>query len=766
MGKVSESVSKRSGRGGRKPIKRIALIGNFLPRRCGIATYTTDSYQALRDRFPDLAVDVYAMNDRGRSYDYPPAVTGHIDQDALAGYIATARAIEASGADVVWLQHEYGIFGGAAGDHILKLLDRVTAPVIVTLHTVLEKPSADERRVLDALIARASKLIVMADRGRDILETVYGASPRQIAVIPHGIPDRPLAVPDEGKPAFGLDGHRVILTFGLLSPTKGVETMIAALPAIVDRFPDTLYVILGATHPHLVAHEGEAYRDRLIAQARDLGVADNIRWVNSFVETDELLDYIAAADIYVTPYLNPAQVTSGTLAYAVGLGKPVVSTPYVHASELLAGGHGLLVNFGDSVRFADAAIDLFSDEDGREALRQRAYALGRTMIWPRLAERAHALFEEVLQAQPRRIATDIAEPIPAVADFRGIERLSDDTGMLQHSFFSVPDRAHGYCVDDNARALMLMSQATHLDDSVYDRWIPVFAAFVHAAWNPQTARFRNFMAFDRTWLEDKGSEDSCGRTLWALGVVARDGRRADNRRWASALFDQVAGHAFSLGSPRARAFCMLAGIAMLEAHPGHGLATRMIETFGSEIRALVEAQRRPDWAWFETVLAYDNCRLPEALIRAGMLLKRDDLLDCGVETLNWICAQQTSPEGNFQAVGSESFGRPHAPPLPFDQQPLEAWATIDACDAAFMATGDQRWREEAVRAYRWFIGDNDLAVRLADPAIGECYDGLTPVGVNENRGAESVLAFHFATIGINRLLKESRHGQYLRLAAE
>jgi hypothetical protein len=523
---------------------------------------------------------------------------------------------------------------------------------------------------------------------------------------------------------------------------------------------------VGATHPNLVAHEGERYRDSLRMLATSLGVAANIRWVNAFLDNEELLDYLTAADIYITPYLNPDQVTSGTLSYAVGLGKAVVSTPYVHAKELLADGHGVLVDFGSSDAIADAVIDLFSDDDARQALCMRTYALGRTMIWPSLAEAAMALFGEVVSSKPGRILATAREPIPDWADFRAIERMSDSTGMLQHSVYSVPDRDHGYCVDDNARALMLMSQLRHLDDATHDKWWTIYAAFVQGAWNPETASFRNFMGFDRCWLETRGSDDSCGRTLWALGVTARDGRHDEMRHWASSLFDQVAPHGTAFQSPRSRAFMMLAAAAMLEAHPGHSLSRQMLSDYGDELMVLVDEARRPDWAWFEIVLAYDNCRLPEALLRAGKALGRPDFIARGIETLDWIVKQQTSDEGRFRPVGSESFGRPYAPPLQFDQQPLEAQATIDACQIAFEVSADVRWKEEATRAYRWFLGENDLSAPLADPASGECFDGLTPVGPNRNRGAESVLAFHFATIAINRLLKDSAAGQYLRVAAE
>ena len=733
-------------------VNHIALIGNFLPRQCGIATFTTDTYQALRARFPDTRVDVYAMDDHPGRYAYPEAVTAAIPQHDLSAYVATARRIEESGAQVLWLQHEYGIFGGEAGGHIFALLDRLTIPLIVTLHTVLEKPSASERTVLEGLLRRAAKVIVMAERGREILERVYGASSKSIVTIPHGVPDRPFAEPDAFKTRFGWDGKRVILTFGLLAPGKGIETIVEAMPAVVEKNPDAMYIVLGATHPNLVAHEGEKYRDSLKARAAELGVGDNVAFIDAFVDHDDLIDYLQAADIYATPYLNPAQITSGTLSYAVGVGKAVISTPYVHATEILADGHGVLVDFRDSAAFAREINNLLGSARNLGRLSSRAYARGRTMIWPRVVEQAMDEIATSIAIQPRRLRgggdTDTKVLPPEIA---AVERMSDSTGMLQHSIYSVPDRRHGYCIDDNARALMLMSAVPELDAATRDKWTTIYASFVQYAWNPEARRFRNFMNFDRTWCEDVGSEDSNGRTLWALGVTARDAHEAKHRDWARAMFDSTATLALELESPRAQAFAMLGAAAMLEASPRHELATQILRRFPDEHLKLLDAARRPEWGWFEIVLAYDNARLPEAMLRAGVALHRPDLVACGIDTLEWIVAKQTAPEGHFRAVGSESFGRIYAEPLPFDQQPLEAQATIDACAAAFDATGDARWYDEAKRAYDWYLGVNDLDLPLATQRDGGCFDGLMPTGLNRNQGAESILALQLASCSISGL---------------
>ena len=509
--KLLSALNTAPGDAAPTAINRIALLGNFLPRRCGIATFTTDIYRALETRFPEISVDVWAMNDGPNRYDYPDTVTGSIDADDPESYRAAAREIEASNPELLWIQHEFGIFGGSAGEFLLPLLERMTCPVAATLHTILSEPDADQRRVMDTLVERCQSLIVMAEEGRRILIDTYGADPEKVAVIPHGIPDRAFGPTEPMKERLGLTGYDVILTFGLLSNGKGIETMIEAMPAIVARFPKTLYVVLGATHPHTVAREGESYREQLKAQADALAVGDNIRWVDSFVETSEVLDYLEAADIYATPYLNPSQITSGTLAYAVGLGKPVVSTPYVHARELLANDHGRLVGFGDSTGFADAIIGLLSDREALEVLRERTYALGRTMIWPRFAEASLAEFNKIPGDQAPRLETVNSRAIPARLPLKAIERLSDLTGMMQHSVFSIPDRAHGYCVDDNARALILMCRNKAFPPDDRAKWTQIYAAFVQHAWNPDTQAFRNFMGFNRMWLEDVGSCDSRDR---------------------------------------------------------------------------------------------------------------------------------------------------------------------------------------------------------------------------------------------------------------
>lgn len=721
--------------GGSHVPQHIAIVGCFRPRLCGIATYTADVHDHLLRERPGMQVDIYAMRTR-RTDPVDGAVVRSIDCDDSDAYRAAADAINASGAEVVWLQHEFGIFGGPDGELVLELVDRIAAPLVVTLHTILPDPSERQRQIMQRLVARASRLVSMSDHGQDLLTSIYGADRRQVVRIEHGTPDRPFEAVSPLRRKLGIENRPVLSTFGLIGPGKGLENAIRALPAIAARHPDVLYRIVGATHPNLIAHEGESYRASLEALAEELGVTGNIAWENRFLDTLEFLDQIELCDIYLAPYPNLAQITSGTLAYAVALGRAVVSTPFVHARELLAQDVGVLLPDASSEAISAAVLDLLADPAELAAVRQRAYRRGRQTAWPAVAAQSAALLAEVAVHRPPRAPRN--EPA-----MDAVRLLSDDTGILQHATGVIPDRAHGYCIDDNARALMLENLAGRTVPPMRDKWAMRYAAFVQHAWNADRQRFRNFMSFDRRWLEDEGSEDSNGRALWALGHTAARARTSDIGDWAMGLFDRTAPIVEGFGSPRAIAFAMLGACEVLDRDPAHELA-RSIASRGAEfLRGLHQSASRPDWIWFEDCLAYDNARLSEALIRAALHLREPEYRAIGLATLEWLCGHQTGTQGQFRPVGSQGFGRA-GDVLPFDQQPVDAWATIDGCAAAYSATRAELWVDAAEAAWAWFHGANDRGLALADPASGRCRDGVTPRGINANAGAESVLAFHLA----------------------
>ncbi len=739
------------------PFGHIALIGNALPRKCGLATYTSHVADALRQRYPRMRLDHYAMDDGTGDFYPDPIIT--IDADSLDSYHAAAERIEASGAEAIWLQHEYGIFGGEAGSHILELVGATDLPLVLTLHTVLEEPSEEQEVVLRRLVDRAERTIVMASRGAEILKRRYGVPDERLRTIPHGVPDRPLRDPDELKQRFGWSGRKVLMTFGLLAPDKGIRYMIEAMPAIIADHPEALYEVVGATHPNQVRHEGERHRRMLKDLARDLGVEEHVRFVDRFVEQEELLDMLQAADIYVTPYLNMSQVTSGTLSYAVAVGKPVIATPYIHAREILGDGHGILVPRSNPAALANAALDLLGDELRRMELARLAYRRGRTMLWPRVVEQSLAGLPESEQRAPAQGSRARAAMLPLTA----IERMSDAVGIIQHAVHSVPDRAHGYCIDDNARALMLMVRRGGNDASA--ALASTYAAFVQHGWHQSRSRFRNFMGFDRRWLEESGSEDSNGRTIWALGVAAARSPWPSIQGWAEKLFNETAEMGLELKAPRARAFAAFGAMEMLHAHGDHEQARALVRQSCDQLMQLMARHAREDWHWFEPSLAYDNARLPESLIRGGKLLRDPHMVERGLAALSWLVSRQTSPRGCFRPVGCKSFGRDYAPPLAFDQQPLEASATIDAAAAAFLATGEEKWRGVAENAFGWFFGNNDAGIPLADAADGSCFDGLMATGINRNQGAESILSLHLASQTMREAFAHRKQAGHSRASA-
>jgi len=743
------------------PLRRIAVIGNSLPRRCGIATFTTDLQRAIANSQPNLQACIVAMTDHDQTYDYPASVTLQIKDDSIEEYVRAAAFLNAGRFDIACLQHEFGIFGGEAGAHILELLSRLTIPVVTTLHTVLAKPTAAQRAVMERIVEASSKIIVMANKGRELLHSVYRVPDEKIEIIAHGIPDFPLVEPDAAKAKLGFSNRAVILTFGLLSPSKGIEVMIDAMPSILKQRPDAVYVVLGATHPNLVRDQGEAYRESLMTRVRELGIENNVVFLDRFVDQATLLGFISTCDVYVTPYLNEAQMTSGTLAYSFGLGKPVVSTPYWHARELLADGRGVLVPFGDAAGIGNAIAQLLTDDPRRQAMRERAYAASRSMTWERTAERYMTAFENARQGHwlkliARTEPDAIAPPGPAAPAMQTGHLLSmcDDTGLFQHAVHSVPDRSHGYCVDDNARALLLACALNEPGEQpLADVLTARFAAFVQHAWNPDTGRFRNFMGFNRTWLEDKGSEDSHGRTLWALGEAARGDASPSRRRWATALFAQALTTAESFRSPRAWAFTLLGLDAYCAAAPDDLHATEVRHSLADRLMSCLAFVETPDWVWFEGGLAYDNARLPQALMMTGMATQTPGYVDAGLRSLRWLMTQQTTPAGHFRPVGTASFGEQRQHPRAFDQQPVEATATIAACLTAWRADDDAEWKAMAARAFAWFLGSNDLALPLVDLHTGSCRDGLHPDRANENRGGESVVCYLLGLAEIRQLAR-------------
>lgn len=735
----------------RNPCK-VAFIGDYPPRRCGIATFTHDLREAVKSARPDWPCTVVAVTDPKRSYDYPAEVRFEIAEVEVESYVRAADFLNLAHADVLCVQHEFGIFGGVAGSHLIALLRRARKPLVTTLHTVLSDPTAEQRRVFDQVLACSTRLVVMAEKGAQLLREVYRVADEKIVIIPHGIPDLPFADPNFYKDQFAAEGRPVLLTFGLLSPGKGIEYAIDALPSIAADFPEVLYIVLGATHPNLLRSEGETYRLSLERRARALGVEHNIDFINHYVASDELGEFIGATDIYLNPYLNEAQITSGTLAYCFGAGKAVVSTPYWHAKELLADGRGCLVPFRDAEAIASAVKHLLHDESARHAMRKSAYLLGREMVWPQVGHAYARVFDVARQAF--RVSSFQKDDSAAFSNGRAalpswrfdhLLAMTDSTGIFQHAVHALPRFEHGYCTDDNARALLLTVMLEELDEDPPElhRVQTATAAFLDYAFCEDLGRFRNFMSFDRKWLESMGSEDSHGRALWALGAVVGRTRRAGMRAWAAALFERALPATDSFTSPRSWAFTIFGLHDYLRVLDGDLMAQRLRIELSERLLQLFR-QGTEDWPWGEDVLSYDNARLPHALLLSGRWTSHDEMKQTGLRALRWLMDHQTSSEKIFCPVGSDGFWHRGREKARFDQQPLEATACVSACIEAFNATGDRAWKKDSRRAFDWFLGANDLRLSLYDPTTGGCFDGMHPNRVNQNQGAESTLSYLLA----------------------
>jgi glycosyltransferase involved in cell wall biosynthesis len=737
---------------------RIAFVGNYLPRECGIATFTTDLCTALTAEYGEGRLFAIPVNDPDSKYEYPEQVRLELEQEELASYERAADFLNFNGNDLVCLQHEYGIYGGRAGRHILTLLRKLKMPLVTTLHTVLREPDEDQRTVLEEIARLSDRMVVMSELAAQLLREVYAVPSGKIDVIPHGVPDLPFMDPNYFKDKFGTEGKSVLLTFGLLSPNKGIENVIQALPAILAKQPNVVYIVSGVTHPHIRRHEGEIYREGLQALAEELGVSDHLIFDNRFVSTEELIEHVGAADIYITPYRHEAQVVSGTLAIALGAGKAIISTPYWHAKELLAEQRGVIVPFQSPKAIAEAVLALLENDAERHAMRKRAYLYSRGTTWAKtarayMASFQRARFERSLHpkaAQQGDSAVEPADYLPSLNPGH-LLAMTDDTGILQHAIFSVPNTREGYTTDDNARALivstLLDKSETRAGRCEYSNLSHRYLSFLWLAFHPETGRFRNFLGYDRKWLEDVGSDDSHGRALWSLGTVLGYSGNAGLRGAAGRLFEAAVPATLKFTSPRAWAFSILGMQAYLDWFPGDRAIQGVRNALANRLLDIYERSHSETWKWFEKSLSYSNARLSQALILAGWRSDNQRMIEAGMDSLKWLVTEQhRDDEDIFVPIGSHGFYLEGNEKARFDQQPVEACATVAACMEVYRLTKESPWLEEARKAFRWFLGKNDLQVPLYDAQTGGCRDGLHPDRVNENQGAESTLSFLMALL--------------------
>ncbi len=734
--------------------EKIAVIGNYLPRQCGIATFTTDLSQAISKELStqENLINV-AIDDIPQGYCYPPQVKFRIRQNVQSDYFWAADYLNANQYSAAIVQHEYGIYGGENGSHILQMIQALKMPVITNLHTVLENPLEGQKKVMKGLVKYSDRLLVMSKKAIDILTNVYGIDREMIEFIPHGIPDAGFKSTGVFNSRFGLEGKDIILTFGLLGPDKGIEYMIEAMPLIVKENPNAIYVILGQTHPNIIEKSGDSYRNFLQQLVNKLGMQNNIIFYNQFVKLETLIQYLQTAKIYAVPYLKKEQITSGTLSYALGVGTAVVSTPFWYAEELLAQNRGKLVPFADSAQMAKEINNLLADERERELIRTNGYQFAKSMLWKEVAKSHLNLITKLKDRKYIENTStasikyhNIFNELPEI-NLSHLKIISDDTGLLQHSKYTIPNYDHGYCVDDNTRGLIAVTKYYSLrKEKEMFPLIQRYLAFLLYAFNRQNGRFRNFMSYDRRWLESYGSEDSHARALWGLGVAVKESPDNNIRKMAMILFLDAIRAAEDFTSPRAWAYTVLGLQAYLTIYGGDVAARKIRDNLAQRIYELFKKNASDTWFWCENLAAYANAVLPHALIVAGKWIPDYQMYETGIRALEWLLAIQTALEGHISIIGNKGWCTKNGKRAIFDQQPIEIQSLINACLDAYISTGDKKWFKECERCFSWFLGHNDLKLPIYDHKTGGCCDGLESQGVNENQGAESTLAWLISLI--------------------
>jgi glycosyltransferase involved in cell wall biosynthesis len=723
----------------------VAFMGTYGPRRCGIASFTADLALAVASDDRRVLPMILAVTEPSGQYQYPSEVKFEIRQNIKADYARAAEFVNYSDVRLVSIQHEYGIFGGSDGGYVLDFLHALRVPAVVTLHTVLKKPSENQRAIVRKLAAQCAQVVVMSQVARDLLASSYGVHNSKVRTIPHGIPVMQRQSDQRAlKAKFGVEGRRLLLTFGLLSPNKGIETVIRALPDLVAAFPDLVYFVVGATHPVILRREGEAYRTMLEREAEELGVRDHLAFRAQYVSGNELRQYLQAADIFVTPYLNEAQVTSGVLSYAMGAGAAVVSTPYWHARELLADGRGRLFPFKDHAALSRTLFELLGSPDELQNARTAAHDFAHSMAWPRIGDAYFESIHDALQVSvPQRTGSTAREPAPASTlpelCLEHLLRMTDDTGIIQHATYSVPARRSGYCIDDNARALIVAVQADHVYGSGETRaLVTTYLSYLHGS-QDECGTFRNFMSYERVLESAPPSDDCVGRAIWALGVTVELAEDAGCRRLARDMLDRALPHARELG-PRGTAQTVLGLVSVLETDPGATGARRMLDGLVAKLTSCYDDNATGDWRWFEPTLTYDNAILPLALFAAYGVTGERASLRSARESLEFL--EETCFEGDhLQLVGNTGWHSSGGEKACADEQTIDAAAFVLAFRCAYEVTQDRHYLQRMREAFGWFLGANRLQLPLYDFATGGCRDGIGVSEINQNQGAESTICF-------------------------
>ncbi len=736
----------------------VAFISTYVPRLCGIATFAHDNALVVAKAMgkslgQTSKVQIVALHKPTDTFRYGPEVGFVLRQPQRMDYTEAAEFLNISSVDVVCLQHEYGIFGGDDGKYILDLLEALRKPVVTTLHTVLNRPSEGQRATLERICAISNQVVVIADKAKGMLGEIYDVPQEKIVRIPHGVPNVPFMDPGYYKDQYRLEGRKVLLTFGLIGPGKGIEHAIDAVALLVKDFPNLTYVVLGATHPEVKRQFGEAYRTGLEQRVEAKGIKDNVVFIDRYVSDEQLHEFLLMADLYVTPYLAKEQISSGTLSFAMGCGKAIVSTPYWYAEEMLADGRGLFSNFGDPESMAAQLRRLLSDEVECNQIRKRAYQFTRPMVYEEVGKR---YLEAFIRAAEAGVSSSVSRKAVATGlpeiNLDHLKIMTDGTGLIQHAIFATPDRTQGYTTDDNARALRFAVRywSLYKDDSILPL-VQTYLAFLLYAFNESSRRFRNFMAYDRRWLDEEGSDDCQGRTLGALADTLLYAPNDSIAGLAKRLFEQALPSAKTLISPRAWAWTILACDTFIKRFGGAREVREVREDLSARLIGAFKANASEDWPWCENEVTYDNGRICKALMVAEAITQPPNQTDFALRSLEWLMKVQADPrDGHLSIIGNHGWMQRGGAKAPFDQQPIDAAALLSACHDAFRMTGDAKWKSEMKKCFNWFLGANDLNMPLYDFKTHGCHDGVHDHGISRHQGAESTLSWLMSALRMHQ----------------
>lgn len=727
---------------------KIAYITTYPPKQCGIATYTNDLIQAIASS-SSLEQHVFAIVDEEDSSSYPDEVVGKIRRNHLEDYNEAAKLINQQRYDFVLIEHEYGIFGGNSGMYILSFAKTIHCPLIVSFHTILERPSNDENTILIELSAIAQRIIVMSSHAIHLLQKVYHIKEDKIMCIPHGVPEYGIAH-EEAKANVQLTDRKVILTFGFLGRNKGIELVIKALPKVVEQHPEVLYIIAGKTHPNVIQHSGEEYREYLEQLVETRGLHEHVQFINRYLPIDELTDLLSACDVYITPYANEAQITSGTLSYAIGAGAAVISTPYWHAKDLLAEERGILIPFRDKQALSEQLNELFSTPSLLQHYRNNAATYGKEITWPKIGLQYAQLFDVLKQEHHQNLQQrehQLAQKLPEF-NLQHIARLTNHVGIIQHAKYATPNYFEGYCLDDNARAVLLelmAYQTFNLD--IKDLHFSTYLAYMFYAQNTD-GKFKNFMNFQNQFVDKEGSEDAFGRAIWALGYFFQMSPVISHYELAREMFFKAQPHFTNLISNRAIAYTIMGISSYLKNHQNDEQMTEILRDLAFQLAHEFEAHQSEDWKWFEHIITYDNAFLPLALIHSSNYLNDPYLYKIGVKTFEFL-DQLVYKNGQLSVIGNKGWYRKGMDqPCYIGQQPIDAASMTLLYHEMYIQTNEEKYYTKMMHAFEWFLGRNDLKISIYDPNSKGCCDGLEEFGINRNQGAESTISFWIAYLTV------------------